>query len=140
MLELNKVILSGDISKSLLQNSPKGDKKNEESIILINVPKYKINFCNIDSILKLKELKEFIKGTNNKAFLEDDSINNYLNYPSILKISSLIQKIFSIFKVKSINEIFFLSKAFNDIYAKEKNKELSFNSNNDLLKKNFVFF
>ena len=78
--ELNKEILSGDISKSLLQNSTKGDKKNEESINLINVPKYKTNFCIIDSILKLKELKEFIKGTNNKEFLKDDSINDYLNY------------------------------------------------------------
>ena len=73
-----------------MQNTPKGDKKNEESINLINAPKYKTNFCNIDSILKLKELKEFIEGRNNKELLEDDSINNYLIYPSILKISSLI--------------------------------------------------
>ena len=141
MLEINKETLPGDIIKSLLQNLPKDDKiAYEEPNKQLNNSQYKTNFWNSDSILKLKDLKGIIKGTSNKEFLAHDSINNYLIYPSILNLNLLIQKLFAIFEVKSINEIYSnLIEAFNDVYTKEKNKELFFNSNDIMVKKSQLF-
>ena len=141
MIEANYETVPGDIIKSLLQNLPKDEKTAyEEPNKQLNKTQYKANFCISDAILKLKDLKGVIKGTNNKEFLSNDSINNYLIYPSVLNLSLLIQKLFSIFEAKSINEIYFiLIESFNNVYTKEKNKELFLNSNDNMLKKNQLF-
>ena len=141
MIEPNIKDLPGDIIKSLLQNLPKDEKAvDEQSSNRLNNTQYTMHFCTTESILKLKDLKCFIKGINNKEFSSNDSINNCLIYPSVLNANLLIQKIFSIFEVKSINEIYFnLIESFNNIYTKEKNKDAFLNPKDIILKKTQLF-
>jgi len=117
--------LAGDFIKNLLQNLPKEEtintmyKKNNVKNKMNDSPN--INFVQNIVTLKLKDIKNFIKGVNYKEILPNDTINNCLLYPSALNINLLIEKIFSIFEVKSINELYLnLIEAFNAIYPKEK--------------------
>ena len=132
--------LAGDFIKNLLQNLPKEEnintmyKKNNVKNKVNDSPN--INFVQNIVTLKLKDIKNFIKGVNYKEILPNDTINNCLLYPSALNINLLIKKIFSIFEVKSINELYLnLIEAFNAIYPKEKYQ----NANDINLKKIQLF-
>ena len=143
MTETTQNVLAGDFIRNLLQNLPKEEKtimsKNESKNKLTN-SQNKILLSNPNSLLKLKDLKNFIKGSNNKELLPNDTINNILIYPSMLNTNLLIEKLFSIFEIKSVNEIFFtLIEGFNTIYSKEKNKEIIQYSNNIIARKNYLF-
>ena len=144
MKEANQKVLAGDIIKNLLQNLPKEEKnspkRNDESKNLFNDSQNKLFFLNQTSLNKLKDLKNYIKGSKIKELLPNDSINNIILYPSLLNKKLLIEKLFSIFGVKSINEIYLnLIEAFNSVYSKDKNIELFQNSNDYILKKNQLF-
>ena len=136
-------LIAGDFIKNLLQNLPKEEttpvqKKEDFKTQKYNDSLDKI-FLSNSTITKLKDLKYIIKGSNSKELLPNDTINNCLIYPSLLNISLLVEKIFSIFEVKSINEIYLnLIQAFNAVYFKEKNKE-KFLSSNDSFNKNQLF-
>ena len=136
-------VIAGDFIKNLLQNLPKNENspvqtKEEYKTQQSNDSLNKI-FISNTTITKLKDLKNFIKGSNAKEFSPNDTINNCLIYPSLLNTNLLLEKIFSIFEVKSINEIYLnLIQAFNAVYSKEKNKE-KFQNNNDILNKNQLF-
>ena len=144
MKAANQKVLAGDIIKNLLQNLPKEEKnspkRNDESKNLFNDSQNKLFFLNQTSLNKLKDLKNYIKGSKIKELLPNDSINNIILYPSLLNKKLLIEKLFSIFGVKSINEIYLnLIEAFNSVYSKDKNIELFQNSNDYILKKNQLF-
>ena len=136
-------LIAGDFIKNLLQNLPKEEttpvqKKEDFKTQKYNDSLDKI-FLSNSTITKLKDLKYIIKGSNSKELLPNDTINNCLIYPSLLNTSLLVEKIFSIFEVKSINEIYLnLIQAFNAVYFKEKNKE-KFLSSNDSFNKNQLF-
>ena len=136
-------LIAGDFIKNLLQNLPKEEttpiqKKEDFKTQKYNDSLDKI-FLSNSTITKLKDLKYIIKGSNSKELLPNDTINNCLIYPSLLNTSLLVEKIFSIFEVKSINEIYLnLIQAFNAVYFKEKNKE-KFISSNDSFNKNQLF-
>ena len=136
-------LIAGDFIKNLLQNLPKEEttpvqKKEDFKTQKYNDSLDKI-FLSNSTITKLKDLKYIIKGSNSKELLPNDTINNCLIYPSLLNTSFLVEKIFSIFEVKSINEIYLnLIQAFNAVYFKEKNKE-KFLSSNDSFNKNQLF-
>ena len=140
MTTTKQELLAGDFIKNLLQNLPKEETintviKQNELIKQFNESS-NINFIPNLATLKLKDLKTFIKGSNSKESFPNDTINNCLLYPSILNINSLIEKILSIFEVKSINELYFnIIEAFKNIYPKEKLQ----NSNDNVLNKFQLF-
>ncbi len=142
MTTTQQEILAGDFIKNLLQNLPKEEaidtiiKQQSEQKNQFN-EKLNINFIPNLATLKLKDLKNFIKGANSKESLPNDSLNNCLLYPTLLNINLLIDKILSIFEVKSINELYFnLIEAFNIIYPKEK---IQNSNDNNILNKVQLF-
>ena len=130
--------LADDFIKGLLQNFPK--EENLSSKRTFNQPDIKKEkFISNTAISQLKELKNMLKCPSSKEFGPNDTINNCLVYPTILNIKTLLQKIFAILEVKSINEIYLnLLNAFNQIYSKVNIKDNS--SDNDITtKKNLLF-
>ena len=132
-------VIAGDFIKNLLKNLPKEEvtrtapPKNKEIKNELNETPNKIFITN-SNILKLKDLKNYIKGAKNKEILTNETINNCLIYPSILNTTLLFEKLFSIFEVKSINEIYYkLIEAFNSIYSKENIQNSNEIINNKLL-------
>ena len=132
-------VIAGDFIKNLLKNLPKEEvtktttPKNKEIKNELNETPNKIFITN-SNILKLKDLKNYIKGAKNKEILSNETINNCLIYPSILNTTLLFEKLFSIFEVKSINEIYYkLIEAFNSIYSKENIQNSNEIINNKLL-------
>lgn len=116
-------VLAGDFIKNLLKNLPKEEvntlPKNTEIKNDSNETSNRILITN-SIILKLKDLKNYIKGAKNKEALPLDTINDCLIYPSILNTNLLFERLFSIFEVKSINEIYYhLIESFNNIYSKD---------------------
>ena len=132
-------VIAGDFIKNLLKNLPKEEvtktttPKNKEIKNELNETPNKIFITN-SNILKLKDLKNYIKGAKNKEILSNETINNCLIYPSILNTTLLFEKLFSIFEVKSINEIYYkLIEALNSIYSKENIQNSNEIINNKLL-------
>ena len=135
---------AGDFIKNLLDNLPKEGnnsppkKEKSQFIPILMVPTPKIISNTI--CIKLKELKNLIKGTTDKDILPGETINDYLMYPSVINISSLLQKLFTILEVESINQIFMnLVEALNLIYKKNFQDELTKSSNELNTKKNILF-
>lgn len=139
-------VLAGDFIKNLLQNLPKetqDDKieisRNENIKSQFNNNSNK-NFISNSSILKLKELKSFYKGINNKELLPNENINDCLLFPSAFNINLLMEKIFQIFGVNSINEIYLnLIEEFKNIYINEKKLKKTHTSNDNFNKKTQLF-
>ena len=91
MTTTQQEILAGDFIKNLLQNLPKEEaidtiiKQQSEQKNQFN-EKLNINFIPNLATLKLKDLKNFIKGANSKESLPNESLNNCLLYPTILNM------------------------------------------------------
>ena len=128
-------ILAGDFIKTLLQNFPKEDYSvSEKRDSIFNDIKAQ-NFISNAGITRLRDLKNLLKSPSTKEFGPSDTINTCLAYPKLIDINTLLEKIFGILEVKSINEIYSnLINYFNMIYSKEAVKEY-FIDNNDLANK-----
>ena len=127
-----------DFIKNLLKKFPKEETPSpKRSDIQANNKEQK--FISNSATSQLKELKNMIKCSSSKDFGLNDTINNCLVYPSVLNIKTLIQKLFAILEVKSINEIYMnLINIFSQIYSKGIIKDNS--SDNDISnKKNLLF-
>ena len=130
--------LADDFIKNLLKKFPKEETPSpKRSDIQANNKEQK--FISNSATSQLKELKNMIKCSSSKDFGLNDTINNCLVYPSVLNIKTLIQKLFAILEVKSINEIYMnLINIFSQIYSKGIIKDNS--SDNDISnKKNLLF-
>ena len=133
-------ILAGDFLKSLLQNFP-----NEENSIpeKSDHPQKELknqNFMSNSAISQLKDLKNLLKISSTKELGSNETINSILAYPKVLDINKLLENIFSILGVKSINDIFSnLIDTLNMIYSNENIKE-NFIDNNDFATKKIQFF
>ena len=116
--------LAGDFLKNLLKNMPKSESNSFNKIeapinTIEGIPEKQ--YISSSVIFRLKDLKQLIKGVNTKEFQPNDTINNSLIYPSLLNGNLLLEKIYSIFGVKSINEIYYkLMELFKVIYQKKK--------------------
>ena len=138
-------IQAGDFLKSLLKNFPKEENisqnKGEIDIEKPNFLKMP-NFISSSIVSQLKDLKNLLKCSSGKELGPNDTINTCLIYPTVLNINTLLEKIFTIFEVKSINELYSgLIDSFKMIYPDELTKEnLAFDNNNDTNnKKNQLF-
>ena len=133
-------ILAGDFIKSLLQNFP----KEENSIPEKSEPPQKElknqNFMSNSAVSQLKDLKSLLKTASTKELGPNDTINTILAYPKVLDINKLLENIFSILGVMSINDIFSnLIDSFDMIYSSENIKE-NFIDNNDFATKKIQLF
>ena len=133
-------ILAGNFIKNLLQNFPKEEnsvpEKKDSAINDVRTQNFISNF----TISQLRDLKNLLKSSSTKELGPNDSINTCLAYPKVLNINTLLEKIFSIFGVKSINEIYSnLINSFNMFYSKEIKKE-NFIDNNDFANKKVQLF
>ena len=136
--------LADDFLKNLLQNFPKEDNSfkekneiNDHKEIVFQAKKFIPNSV----VSQLKDLKNLLKCSANKEFGPNDTINTCLAYPKIININTLLEKIFAIFKVQSISEIYSnLIDSFKMIYPNEIQKDnLVDNSNESNSKKSQLF-
>ena len=139
--------LPGDILKNLLKNFPNEDisfqEKEKEKVIVNKENTYQAQkFISSSATSQLRDLKNILKCSSTKELGQNDSINISLAYPNVININSLIEKILSIFEVKSINELYSnLIASFKQIYPNETQRENIPDSNiNDInTKKNQLF-
>ena len=136
--------LADDFLKNLLQNFPKEDNSfkekneiNDHKKIVFQEKKFIPNSV----VSQLKDLKNLLKCSVNKEFGPNDTINTCLAYPKVININTLLEKIFAIFKVQSISEIYSnLIDSFKMIYPNEIQKDnLVDNSNESNSKKSQLF-
>lgn len=118
-------VLAGDFIKKLLKNLPKEEvneiPQNNNIKSEFNTKSNK-NFNSNSTILKLRELKNYFRGNSKKELISNETINDCLLFPALFNINLLMEKIFKIFEVKSINEIYLnLIEEFKSIYINEKN-------------------
>ena len=138
-------LLAGDFLKNLLQNFPKEEnsfQEKEQIEIHKENPFQSQKFISSSVTSQLKELKNILKSSSAKESGQNESINICLSYPNVININSLIEKILTIFEVKSINELYSnLIDSFKTIYPSEDKKENFLeNNNNDISsKKNQLF-
>ena len=133
-------ILAGDFLKSLLQNFPGEDNSIPEKSDLAQKELKTQNFMSNSAASQLKDLKNLLKISSTKELGPNDTINTILAYPKVLDINKLLENIFSILGVKSINDIFSnLIDTLNMIYSNENIKE-NFIDNNDFATKKIQFF
>ena len=136
-------VLAGDFIKKLLKNLPKEEvneiPQNNNIKSEFNTKSNK-NFNSNSTILKLRELKNYFRGNSKKELISNETINDCLLFPALFNINLLMEKIFKIFEVKSINEIYLnLIEEFKSIYINEK-KSQKFNTPNDFLNKKYQLF
>ena len=98
-------ILAGDFLKSLLKNFSKEENSSTEKMDNYQNDKKTLNFISNSAISQLKELKNLLKTSTTKELGPNDTLNTCLAYPTVLNINTLLEKIFSTLKVKSVNEI-----------------------------------
>ena len=121
--------LAGDFLKNLLKNFPNEDasfhEKEKEKVIINKDNTFQPKkFISNSATAQLRDLKNILKSSSNKDLGQNDSINICLAYPNIININSLIEKIMSIFDVKSFNELYSnLLESFKQIYTDESQKE-----------------
>ena len=136
--------LADDFLKNLLQNFPKEDNSfkekseiNDHKKIVLQTKKFIPNSV----VSQLKDIKNLLKCSTNKEFGPNDTINTCLAYPKVINIKTLLGKIFDIFKVQSISEIYSnLIDSFKMIYPNEIQKDnLVDNSNESNSKKTQLF-
>ena len=133
-------ILAGDFLKSLLQNFPGEDNSIPEKSDHPQKESKNQNFMSNSATSQLKDLKNLLKISSTKELGPNDTINSILAYPKVLDINKLLENIFSILGVKSINDIFSnLIDTLNMIYSNENIKE-NFIDNNDFATKKIQFF
>ena len=135
-------ILAGDFLKSLLKNFSKEENSSTEKMDNYQNDKKTLNFISNSAISQLKELKNLLKTSTTKELGPNDTLNTCLAYPTVLNINTLLEKIFSTLKVKSVNEIYSnLIDSFNTIYSNSREimKDV-FIDNNDLTTKKIQLF
>ena len=133
-------ILAGDFIKNLLKNFPEEENSIPERTESILKDCNTQNFLSNKAISQLKELKSLLKSSSTKELAPNDTISTCLAYPKILDIYTLLEKIFSLLGVKSINEIYAnLMDSLKMIYSKENTKE-SFLDNNEIASKKIQLF
>ena len=141
--------LAGDFLKNLLKNFPNEDipfqEKEKENVIIEKKESISQTqkFISSSATAQLRDLKNILKCSSTKDLGQNDSINICLAFPNVININTLIEKILTIFEVKSINELYSnLIDSFKQIYPDEsqkENKPPDSNNNDSNSKKNQLF-
>ena len=124
--------LAGDFLKNLLKNFPNEDipfqEKEKENVIIEKKESISQTqkFISSSATAQLRDLKNILKSSSTKDLGQNDSINICLAFPNVININTLIEKILTIFEVKSINELYSnLIDSFNKYIQMNHKKKIS---------------